>query len=173
MLAAIGAAELCGCAQASIQESLEDFYGLEHRLEYVREIDGVFFYNDSKATNIDALLRSLQSFPENVILIAGGREKGGDYGVLTDEIQRKIRMLILIGESRQKLYQLFGALAPTCFAQDLEEAVRLSFRHAHRGDVVLLSPGCASFDMFSSYEERGQRFKRAVEELAYPSKQQT
>ncbi len=167
MLAAIGAAELCGCAQESIQESLENFCGLDHRLEYVRKIDGVFFYNDSKATNIDALLRSLQSFPENVILIAGGREKGGDYRVLKDEIEKKVRMLILIGESREKLFQLFGALTPTRFAQDLEEAVRVAFQHANQGDVVLLSPGCASFDMFSSYGERGQRFKQAVQKVAH------
>jgi len=146
MLAAIGAAELCGCAQESIQESLENFCGLEHRLEYVRKIDDVFFYNDSKATNIDALLR--------------------------DEIKKKVRMLILIGESREKLFQLFGALTPTRFAQDLEETVRVAFQHANQGDVVLLSPGCASFDMFSSYGERGQRFKQAVQKLAHEREEQ-
>jgi UDP-N-acetylmuramoylalanine--D-glutamate ligase len=172
MLAAIGAAELCGCAQANIQEGLDNFCGLEHRLEYVEEIDGVFFYNDSKATNIDALLRSLQSFPGNIILIAGGREKGGDYRVLKNEIQSKVRMLILIGESREKLFQLFGACSPTRFAHDLEEAVRLAFQPANQGDVVLLAPGCASFDMFSSYAERGQKFKQAVQRLAYEHKKQ-
>jgi len=171
MLAAIGAAELCGCDQESIQKSLENFRGLEHRLEYVREIDGVLFYNDSKATNIDALLRSLQSFPDNVILIAGGREKGGDYGVLKEEIHNKVRMLILIGESREKLFQLFGTCTPTRFAQDLKDALRVAFQHANRGDVILLAPGCASFDMFSSYAERGQRFKQAVEQLAHEREQ--
>ncbi|MFH0811992.1 MAG: UDP-N-acetylmuramoyl-L-alanine--D-glutamate ligase [Pseudomonadota bacterium] len=166
VLAAIGVAEVCGCPQEKIRESLELFRGLDHRLEYVRDIDGVPFYNDSKATNIDALLKSLQSFPGNIILIAGGREKGGDYGVLKDEIRKRVRMFVVIGEAREKFYHLFGSLVPTCFANDLGEAVALSFQNAQKGDVVLLSPGCASFDMFSNYEERGLRFKEHVHKLA-------
>ena len=166
MLAAIGAAELCGCPQEKIQESLEKFSGLSHRIEYVQKINGVSFYNDSKATNIDSLLHALQSFPGNIILIAGGREKGGDYRVLKEEIKKRTRTLILIGEAREKFFQLFGSLTPTCFARDLKDAVQIAFQNAKKGDVVLLAPGCASFDMFSNYEERGQKFKDAVRSLA-------
>jgi len=165
MLAAIGAAEVCGCPQEKIQDVLERFRGLDHRLEYVQEIDGVSFYNDSKATNIDSLLKSIQSFPNNIILIAGGREKGGNYGVLKEEIKKRTRMLIFIGEVREKFFHLYGSITQTCLAKDLEEAVRIAFQNADKGDVVLLSPGCASFDMFSNYEERGQKFKEAVQRL--------
>jgi UDP-N-acetylmuramoylalanine--D-glutamate ligase len=166
MLAAIGTAELCGCPHKKIQESLESFQGLDHRLEFVREIDGVSFYNDSKATNIDSLLHAIQTFSGNLVLIAGGREKGGDYGVLKEEIKKRVKTLILIGESREKLFHLFGSLTHTCLADDLKEAVQLAFQNANKGDVILLSPGCASFDMFSNYEERGKKFKEAVQLLA-------
>ncbi|MCD6353270.1 MAG: UDP-N-acetylmuramoyl-L-alanine--D-glutamate ligase, partial [Proteobacteria bacterium] len=166
MAAAVGAAELCGCPQKKIQESLELFRGLEHRLEYVQKIEGVSFYNDSKATNIDSLLKSLQSFPDNIILIAGGREKGGNYEALKKEIKRRVRMLILLGEAREKFFHLFNSLTFTRLVEDLEEAVRVAFQKARAGDVVLLSPGCASFDMFSNYEERGKTYKEAVWRLA-------
>jgi len=166
MLAAIGAAELCGCPHEKIQESLESFRGLDHRLEFVQEIDGVSFYNDSKATNIDSLLHAIQTFSGNLILIAGGREKGGDYGVLKEEIKKRVKMLILIGESREKLFHLFESLTHACLADNLKEAVQLAFQNAKKGDIVLLSPGCASFDMFSNFEERGKKFKEAVQLLA-------
>ncbi|MBN2468312.1 MAG: UDP-N-acetylmuramoyl-L-alanine--D-glutamate ligase [Deltaproteobacteria bacterium] len=166
LAAAIGAAELCGGSPDAIQESLDQFQGLEHRLEFVREIGGVGYYNDSKATNIDALLKSLQSFPGNVILIAGGREKGGEYDILKDIIRRKTRMLILLGEAQNKFYRLFSALTDTRFARDMNNAVEIALQHARGGDVVLLSPGCASFDMFSDYEERGRVFKESVRRAA-------
>jgi len=168
MLAAIGAAEVCGCAPEKIQEALENFQGLHHRIEFVQETNGVSFYNDSKATNIDALLKSLQSFPKNIILIAGGREKGGDYRVLEGEIKKKVKLLIAIGETQEKFCSLFGSVTTTDCAATLDEAVRTAFRNAVQGDIVLLAPGCASFDMFANYEERGEKFIDAVRRLAPP-----
>ena len=167
MLAAIGAAEVCGCSPEKIQEALENFQGLRHRIEFVQEINGISFYNDSKATNIDALLKSLQSFPQNIILIAGGREKGGDYRVLQEEIKKKVKLLIAIGETQEKFCNLFGLVTSTGCATTLEEAVQIAFQNAAQGDIVLLAPGCASFDMFANYEERGQKFIDAVKRLAH------
>ena len=167
MLAAIGAAETCGCSPDKIQEALENFQGLHHRIEFIREISGISFYNDSKATNIDALLKSLQSFPKNIVLIAGGREKGGDYRVLTEEIRKKVKCLIAIGEAREKFCKLFGSVTITECAVTLEEAVQTAFQNAAQGDIVLLAPACSSFDMFENYEERGQNFIDAVNRLAH------
>ena len=167
MLAAIGAAEVCGCSPEKIQEALENFQGLHHRIEFVQEIKGISFYNDSKATNIDALLKSLQSFPQNIILIAGGREKGGDYRVLQEEIKKKVKLLIAIGETQEKFCNLFGLVTSTGCATTLEEAVQIAFQNAAQGDIVLLAPGCASFDMFANYEERGQKFIDAVKRLPH------
>lgn len=166
MMAAVAVAEACGCVPELIQEGLELFRGLPHRIEYVQEVGGVKFYDDSKATNIDALLKSLQSFSGPVVLIAGGREKGGNYAVLNKEIRTKVRSLVLIGEAREKFSHLFGALTAVHMAQDLDEAVQTAYRQALTGDVVLLAPACASFDMFKDYEERGERFKDAVRRLA-------
>ena len=162
ILAALGAVEACGCPREEIQKVLEKFQGLHHRLEFVREIDGVAFYNDSKATNIDALLKSIQSFSGGIVLIAGGREKGGDYGTLKKEIKKRVKCLVAIGEIREKFLNLFGPLTSACLAEDLDEAVRTAFENAEKGDVVLLAPGCASFDMFLNYEDRGQKFIEAM-----------
>jgi len=166
MAAAVAAAELCGCPQGKIQESLELFRGLEHRLEYVQKIEEVSFYNDSKATNIDSLVKALQSFPGNILLIAGGREKGGDYEDLKKEIETKVKMIILLGEAREKFFRLFHSLTSTRLVEGMEQAVQVAFQNAQGGDVVLLSPGCASFDMFSNYEERGKIYKEAIVKLA-------
>lgn len=166
MLAAIGAAEVCGCSPEKIQEALDGFQGLHHRIEFVQEVNGISFYNDSKATNIDALLKALQSFSKNIILIAGGREKGGDYRVLNEEIKNKVKRIIAIGEAQDKFCSLFGAITTTVRAETLDEAVFMAYRSADRGDIVLLAPACASFDMFANYEERGQKFIDAVRQLA-------
>ncbi len=166
LLAAVGSAEECGCAQDSIQGAIEKFKGLEHRLEFVQEIKGIPYYNDSKSTTIDSLLKALQTFQGNIILIAGGREKGGDYSILTDEIRRRTKLLIPIGEVQEKFCRLFDSQTHTQSATGLDEAVALAFRMSQLGDTVLFSPGCASFDMFSNYEERGRAFKRAVEQCA-------
>lgn len=165
-LASIGVAAVCGCDQEKTQKAVSAFTGLEHRLEYVRTIGGISFYNDSKSTTIDSTLKALQSFPGNVILIAGGREKGGDYSVLVREIQHRTKLLIVIGEAQEKFAALFGFLVPTERGADMADAVVRAFHAAQPGDVVLLSPGCASFDMFANYEERGRVFKEVVHRLA-------
>lgn len=145
-----------------IKSVLKKFSGLEHRCEYVAEIDGIKFINDSKATTVDAAMWAIRSFDEPVILIAGGRDKGSDFTVLKGLIEEKVRAVVLIGEAKTKIrIQLLGS-APIREAQDLEGAVNLSFNLASEGDAVLLSPMCASFDMFKNFEERGGRFKKAV-----------
>ncbi|HNR12868.1 MAG TPA: UDP-N-acetylmuramoyl-L-alanine--D-glutamate ligase [Thermodesulfobacteriota bacterium] len=166
LLAAIGVAAACGCDPKIIEKTVNDFPGLEHRLEYVRDIEGMSFFNDSKSTTIDSTLKALRSFDRPIVLIAGGREKGGDYSVLSTDIQRRTRTLIAFGEAAEKFTKLFGSLTPTQSAATLEEAVALAYASAKPGDVVLLSPGCASFDLFSNYEERGRVFKDLVQNLA-------
>ena len=170
MLAAIGASEVCGCPLEKIQKALEKFQGLHHRVEFVQEINGISFYNDSKATNIDALLKALQSFSQSVVLIAGGREKGGDYSVLKEEIKKKVKLLVAIGEAQEKFCNLFSSETNTCIASTLDEAVQMAQQNAGKGDVVLLAPGCASFDMFANYEDRGQKFIEAVRRLSQRKK---
>lgn len=165
ILAAVAVASLCGIKPEVIREELSQFSGLEHRLEPVAEINGVKFINDSKATNVGALIRSLQSFEVPVILIAGGKDKGADYSPLADVIKRKARLVILIGQAREKISQALAGLEPLA-ADSLEAAVELAYAQAQPGDVVLLSPACASFDMFENFEQRGKLFKQAVSWLA-------
>jgi UDP-N-acetylmuramoylalanine--D-glutamate ligase len=165
MMAAIAVAKAVGTSQAAIQQTLEEFPGLEHRLEFVRERDGVRFYNDSKGTNVGAVVKSLASFSAPVLLLAGGVDKGGDYGVLRKEIKQKVRRLILFGAARQIIAKALGDLTPTIVVNDLTAAVRDAAEHAQPGDVVLLSPACSSFDMFRNYAERGRAFKSLVQGL--------
>jgi UDP-N-acetylmuramoylalanine--D-glutamate ligase len=146
--------------------ALKRFKGLEHRCEHVADIDGVAFVNDSKATTVDAAIWAIRSFKEPVILIAGGRDKGSDFTVLKPLIEERVKHLVLIGEARAKMKtQLLGSV-PIHEAAGLKEAVLLGQRLAKRGEIVLLSPMCASFDMFKNFEERGERFKEAVMELS-------
>ena len=166
ILTAIAVAEECGCARDTIQAALEQFKGLEHRLEFVQEVNNIPYYNDSKSTTIDSSLKALQTFDGNIILIAGGREKGGDYTVLNEEVENRTKLLITIGEARDKFNRLFGSLTQVEAANDLDDAVARAVRSAEPGDVVLFSPGCASFDMFANYEERGKAFKKAVQNCA-------
>jgi len=165
MLSVVATAKICSCPQESIQTALESFRGLPHRLEFVRELDGVGFYNDSKGTNVGSVVKSLMSFQEPIILIAGGKDKGGDYGPLKGIVKERVKRLILIGEARQRLAKALGKSVPTTEADTLEEAVHRAFDQSKHGDVVLLSPACSSFDMFRDYEERGNLFKEIVHEL--------
>jgi UDP-N-acetylmuramoylalanine--D-glutamate ligase len=165
MMAAIAAAKTAGINRSVIQQVLEAFPGLEHRLEFVRDKDGVRYYNDSKGTNVGAVLKSLASFSAPVILLAGGVDKGGDYGVLTDAIRQKVRRLVLFGAAREMIAKALGHLTETVIVDNLESAVSDAFEHARPGDVVLLSPACSSFDMFRDYAERGRVFKRLVNSL--------
>jgi UDP-N-acetylmuramoylalanine--D-glutamate ligase len=165
MMAAIAAAKAVGVSQAAIQRTIEEFPGLEHRLEFVRERNGVRFYNDSKGTNVGAVVKSLASFSAPVLLLAGGVDKGGGYGVLRDAIKQKVRRLILFGAARQIIANALGDLTETVMVDDLAAAVRDAAEHARPGDVVLFSPACSSFDMFRNYAERGKAFKGLVQAL--------
>ncbi|MCX8034223.1 MAG: UDP-N-acetylmuramoyl-L-alanine--D-glutamate ligase [Thermodesulfovibrio sp.] len=154
-----------GCTADSIKEVVKEFPGLPHRMELVREIDGVSYINDSKGTNVDAVAKSLDSFSGNVILIAGGRDKDGDFTALKEVVQKKVKALILIGEASQKIANALGEVVNHYFEKDMKSAVIKAKDIAQRGDIVLLSPGCASFDMFKNFEHRGEIFKEIVNSL--------
>jgi UDP-N-acetylmuramoylalanine--D-glutamate ligase len=165
MMAAIAAAKSVGIAREVIQRTLEAFPGLEHRLEFVREKNGARYYNDSKGTNVGAVVKSLAGFSAPVILLAGGVDKGGDYGVLRGGIEQKVRRLVLFGAAKETIARVLGHLTETVIVENLEAAVRDAAAHARPGDVVLLSPACSSFDQFRNYSERGKVFKSLVQAL--------
>ena len=165
MMAAIAAVKCVGAPAGAIQKVIEGFPGLEHRLEFVREKNGIRFYNDSKGTNVGAAVKSLASFSVPVVWIAGGVDKGGDYRVLEDEVKRKVKKLVLFGAAKEKIRSALGRLTKTLIVDDLEAAVREAYRSAGPGDIVLLSPACSSFDMFQNYAERGKAFKAMVRAL--------
>jgi UDP-N-acetylmuramoylalanine--D-glutamate ligase len=165
MMAAIAAAKAAGVAGAAIQQVLEEFPGLEHRLEFVREKNGVRYFNDSKGTNVGAVVKSLASFSAPVILLAGGVDKGGDYSPLSVEVARKVKRLVLFGAAKNVIAGALGKLTQTVVLENLEAAVIDAAAHGKSGDVVLLSPACSSFDQFRNYAERGQAFKNLVRAL--------
>jgi len=166
MMAALTTARIFGCSKKAVEAVLGRFEGLEHRLEFVREIEGIRFYNDSKGTNVGSVVKSLQSFSEPIILIAGGKDKKGDLSPLRDLIQSRVKRLILIGEAKERMGWELGGLTDTAMAKSLEEAVIVAYRSGKGGDVVLLSPACSSFDMFKDYKERGKVFKEAVARIS-------
>lgn len=161
-MASIAACELAGCGRDTIQEALEEFHGLPHRVEFVTEIGGVSYYNDSKGTNIGATLSALTGFERNVILLAGGKDKGGDYSVMAPLVQEKVKGMILFGEARDKINKSIGSCTDTVLVGNLKEAMEVVKRTAVKGDTVLLSPACSSFDQFSGYAERGKVFRELV-----------
>jgi UDP-N-acetylmuramoylalanine--D-glutamate ligase len=165
IMAAIGTALICGVPQEQIQRSLESFEGLEHRLEWVGEWNGVSVYNDSKATNVASALRALLSLDEPIILLAGGRDKGGDYSLLRGPIKERAKALILMGEAKEKMQKAFHDLLPCHLVEGMEAGVRMAWNLARRGDAILLSPACSSFDMFEDYQDRGRTFKEIVLKL--------
>ncbi|UCD64703.1 MAG: UDP-N-acetylmuramoyl-L-alanine--D-glutamate ligase [Candidatus Zixiibacteriota bacterium] len=148
-----------------IKRVLQDFPGVEHRLENVRRIAGVNFVNDSKATNVDSVCYALRSLDGPVYLIAGGRDKGGAFERIIEYGRGKIKGVVTVGEAREKIFNALGQAFPVQFAESLEEAVKTAFEMAFPGETVLLSPGCASFDMFENFEHRGRVFKEAVSNL--------
>jgi len=150
---------------------LGEFSGLPHRVEWVASHGGVDFYDDSKGTNVGAVVRSLEYFDRPVVLIAGGRDKGGDYSPLAPLVRRGVKALILVGEAREKIRRELGRLTATREAADLEEATSLAWEAARSGDVVLLSPACSSFDMFTDYAARGRAFQTAVRRLIHGQQQ--
>lgn len=163
--AAILAARLMGCSAADIKKGLSRFSPLPHRMTLVAEAGGVRYYDDSKATNIGALNSALAGQQRPVVLIAGGRDKGGDYSQLNDQIKNKVKAMFLIGEASEAMESAFAPLTRVERAADMDDAVRRAGSLAVAGDAVLLSPACASFDMYESYAQRGDVFKKAVQDL--------
>jgi UDP-N-acetylmuramoylalanine--D-glutamate ligase len=161
ILASICAASAFDLKAEQMKRAIEEFKGLEHRLEEVAEIDGVSFINDSKATNVDSLKYSLLSFNDPIVLIAGGRDKGGNFSALRQLASERVKELVLIGEASKKISASWSGIR-THFAKSMPEAVETAFGLAKPRDVVLLAPGCASYDMFKDFEDRGRVFKNAV-----------
>jgi UDP-N-acetylmuramoylalanine--D-glutamate ligase len=168
ILAALAAGLACGASPESMRETVRNFKGVEHRIEFVDGIEGVKFYNDSKATSVDATLKALEAMSENngkTVLILGGRGKNAPYAPLIPLIEKSVRSLVLIGEDADNIESQLNANAEIIRADSMADAVRKGFGAAKSGDVVLLAPACASFDMFKSFEERGTVFKAEVGHL--------
>jgi len=165
LLAASAAARLLGASTDAIQRAAASFKGVEHVLEHVADIDGVAFFNDSKATNVDAARKSLEAFDRPVVAIVGGRYKGGDFGLLREPLAARGRAVMAIGEAQGRVAEALAPVVPVVTCATLREAVEKAFAAAAPGDVVLLAPGCSSFDMFQDYAERGRAFKREVRAL--------
>ena len=166
LMAAICAARVQGVSPKAIQATILNFKGVPHRLEFVRRKDGVFFFNDSKGTNVMSVQRSLSAFQTNpIILIMGGKDKGMEFGTLGPLVQKKCKILILLGEAKEKINRSLGDYAETFLVGTFEEAVLLAYQKSRSGDIILLSPGCASYDMFRNYEERGDYFRKLVTQL--------
>jgi UDP-N-acetylmuramoylalanine--D-glutamate ligase len=166
VLAAASAAFLAGAAPEEIAAGVRTFPGVEHRLEFVAEISGVSFFNDSKATNVDATIKALESFPGGLFVILGGKDKGSDYAPLIPLLRERARLVLLIGAAAEKIGAQLAGAVPLERAGTLERAVMVAFERARPGETVLLAPACASFDQFENYEHRGRVFKQLVGELA-------
>ncbi len=164
-MAAALAARVMNIPTASLRATLRNFKGVEHRLEFVRELRGVMYVNDSKATNVDSVWYALQSFSGSIVLLLGGRDKGNDYTRLIPLVQEHVKAIIAIGESAPKVVGAFERVTPVHTAGSMREAVQLAAAAATAGDVVLLSPACASFDWYENYEHRGKVFKEEVLKL--------
>jgi UDP-N-acetylmuramoylalanine--D-glutamate ligase len=166
VMAAVCAALEVRVEPVAIQAAIDAFKGVPHRLEFVRKKNGVYFINDSKATNVMSLYRSLLSFRKNpIILIAGGKDKDMDFSPLRDIVEKRCKMLILVGEAKEKLNRTLGDSADTFLMGTFEEAILMAYQKSRTGDIILLSPGCASQDMFRNYEERGDYFRKMVQQL--------
>jgi len=161
-MAAALAASARGVPAASLRATLRNFRGVEHRLEFVRELDGVAYVNDSKATNVDAVWYALRSFDRPLVVLMGGRDKGNDYARLLDPVRTHVRAIVAIGESAGAVRAAFSGVVPVEEASSMADAVRAARALARPGDTVLLSPACASFDWFDDYEHRGRAFKEIV-----------
>ena len=165
-MAAVSAVYMAGASLESIKAGLKTFKNAPHRLELVATINGVDFINDSKATNVDSVVYALGSYDRPLVWIAGGIDKGNDYNIIKQQVKEKVRALICLGKENDKLKKAFGdAVATIKETQSVHELVRIALVEAQKGDVVLLSPACASFDLFKNYEDRGDQFREAVLEL--------
>jgi UDP-N-acetylmuramoylalanine--D-glutamate ligase len=166
VLAAVCAGALMGCAPEKIRNAIVNFKAVEHRLEYVATIGGVEYYNDSKATNVDATMKALQSFPAKIHLILGGKDKGSDYTMLNDLLRERVKSVYTIGAAAEKIQSHIKGTTQIVSSGTIEAAVKQASSIAQPGDVVLLAPACASFDQFQNYEHRGRVFKELVGQLA-------
>ncbi|NOX16970.1 MAG: UDP-N-acetylmuramoyl-L-alanine--D-glutamate ligase [Chlorobi bacterium] len=164
-LAVTAVAKFLGLSGEEIKNGLSEFAGVEHRLEFVRELNGVIFINDSKATNVDSVRYALQSYDNPLVLILGGKDKGNDYAQIKELVRKRVKKIIAIGSSANKIAEFFEGVAPVEIKVKMEDAVAGGYQTSDKGDVVLLSPACASFDMFDNYEHRGKVFKKIVMEL--------
>ncbi len=165
IMASIMAARFCGCARETIIDAITAFRGLPHRIEFAGEKNSVKFYDDSKGTNVGSVLRALETFDKPVVLLMGGRDKEGDFETLKPVLPTKAKKVILFGEARDRIVSLIGNNVPILKEAKLKEAVETAYKNAQPGDVILLSPGCASFDEFANYKERGNFFKEVVRNL--------
>lgn len=166
VLAAVAMGMAAGIEPVAIRRAVKEFRAVEHRLEYVATLRGVEYFNDSKATNVDATIKALESFPGNIHLILGGKDKGSDYTELNDLLRARVKRVYTIGAAAAKIEQQIAGAVPITAALTLDAAVRKAADQAVEGDIVLLAPACASFDQFNSYEERGRVFKQLVQSLA-------
>ena len=165
VMAAATAAHLAGADLSRLAEAVQTFPGVEHRIEFVRKVNGVDYYNDSKATNVDSTQKALDAFPGHLWVILGGRDKKSDYRTLGDSLRKKAKAVLLIGEATPIIHAQLTGVVPMATAGTLEAAIEYASLHAQPGDVVLLSPACASFDQFENFEHRGQVFKHLVAKL--------
>lgn len=165
ILSVLNVFKLINLPNEAIKNALSTFTPVEHRLEFVAEIDGVDYFNDSKATNVDAVWYALESFDEAIYLILGGKDKGNDYTKIDDQVKRIVKKIFAIGSSSDKIKKHFESIVNVRKVRSLKEAIKLARKEAQPGEVVLLSPACASFDMFENYEDRGRKFKEAVNEM--------
>jgi UDP-N-acetylmuramoylalanine--D-glutamate ligase len=166
VLAAVCVGMLMGCKPGNIRDAVRNFKAVEHRLEYVPSISGVEYYNDSKATNVDATIKALESFPANVHLILGGKDKGSDYTLLNDLLRTRVKRVYTIGAAAEKIESQIKEATEIVHAETLEKAVKNAATSTQAGDIVLLAPACASFDQFQNYEHRGRVFKELVRGLS-------
>ena len=166
VLAAASVGMLMRCDPDQIRKTIREFKAVEHRLEYVATIRGVEYYNDSKATNVDATIKAIESFPANIHLILGGKDKGSDYSVLNDLLRQRVKAVYTIGAAAAKIESQIKTATEIVHAETLDAAVKRAAKVAHPGDIVLLAPACASFDQFQNYEHRGKTFKEIVKTLA-------
>src|SRR5256886_13850452 len=166
VLAAVCAGKLSGCNYTAIRAAVRNFKAVEHRLEYVATVRGVEYYNDSKATNVDATIKALESFPANIHLILGGKDKGSDYTVLNDLLRQRVKRVYTIGAAADKIESRVREAAEIVHAESLDSAVQRASASAQPGDIVLLAPACASFDQFRNYEHRSPVFKEVLHKMA-------
>jgi UDP-N-acetylmuramoylalanine--D-glutamate ligase len=170
VLAANSIGVIAGCQPAQIRDAVRRFKAVEHRLEFIAKVAGVDYYNDSKATNVDATIKALESFPANIHLILGGKDKGSDYAVLNDLLRQRVKRVYTIGAAAGKIESQIEGTVELEHAETLENAIRRASESAAPGDIVLLAPACASFDQFQNYEHRGRVFKEVVHSLAASTK---